>query len=79
MDSPPPTEAPGPELSSWERQLFAGVRMVAAGEATGPREYRPYDGPLPKAKSPHVIRYYGSIIQPDVLPQTISPPTKGDE
>ncbi|MFE2570567.1 hypothetical protein [Streptomyces mirabilis] len=67
------------ELDAWERQLFAGVRMVAADEATGPREYQPYDGPLPKAKSPHVIRYYGSMIQPDVLPHTVSPPNKEDE
>lgn len=59
--------------------MFAGVRMVAAGEATGPREYQPYDVPLPKAKSPHVIRYYGSIIQPDVLPRNVASPTKEDE
>jgi hypothetical protein len=50
--------------------------MVCPDEATPPREYLPYDGPLPTKRSAPVIRYYGSIIQPDVLPHIVTPPSK---
>lgn len=73
MATPPPASR---ELSSWERQLFAGVRMVEPDEVTPPRELLPYDGPLPQSSGPRVIRYYGSIFQPDLLSHLAAPLSK---
>lgn len=63
---------PARELSSWERHLFAGVRMVGPDEAVIRPDAPEYDGPVPLPRSPEVVAYYGSIIQTDLVHCTVN-------
>jgi hypothetical protein len=52
--------------------LLSGLLMDDADD-TIPREYRPYDGPIPRTRRFPVIRYYGSIVQIDLQTPLLLP------
>jgi len=67
----PDDAIPARELSSWERHLFAGVRMVGSDEPPASTELEPNTSLV--TIRPVVIQYYGSIIQTGLLDAPISP------
>jgi hypothetical protein len=62
-----PDRNAGRELTTWERHLFDGVRLVGPDEVRPYVPPREYDGPVRPGPPSTIVRYYGSHVEPELL------------